>query len=227
MPDTAGSRPGTDARPNPAARPNTYGSFWKAHDGGLPWYTWMYESRLDQHQAFARWLEAADAISPVRSVVEFGCGLAVGYAELFADREFVGIDIAEQCVDWCLANRAHPGHDYWSGDFIRNDWPRQFDLVLSQGTIDNTYDMDEFLRSAVAASRQWLYVTAYRGYFPALREHEYSWSAEHGCYYNNLSPARAYRTLRDAGCTDVAIVPSHTGREIPFETVIVARVADA
>jgi hypothetical protein len=209
-----------------AARPDTYGSFWKRHEGGLPWYTWMYESRRDQHELFSRWLQAVDGIRPVRSVVEFGCGLAVGYAELFVDRDYVGIDIAEQCVEWCRENRPNPRHEYWEGDFIRSEWPRRFDLVLSQGTIDNTYDMDAFLRSAAAASGQWIYVTAYRGFFPALREHEYTWSPEHGCYYNNLSPSRACETLRAAGCTDVAVLPSHTGRtEIPFETLIVARVA--
>jgi hypothetical protein len=213
--------------PETATRPETYGSFWKRHDGGLPWYTWMYESRLDQHRAFAEWLRAADVIAPVGSVVEFGCGLAVGYAELFAERDYVGIDIAEQCVEWCRTNRDNPRHEYWTGDFIRPEWPRRFDLVLSQGTIDNTYDMDAFLRSAAAASRGWLYITAYRGFFAALQEHEYQWSADHGCYYNNLSPSRAYRTLRDSGCIDVAVLPSRTGRdEIPYETVIVARVPE-
>lgn len=208
-------------------RPTTYGSFWKSHDGGLPWYTWMYESRRDQHETFGRWLQSVDRLARVDSIVEFGCGLAVGYAELFADRDYVGIDIAEQCVEWCRTNRRHPGHEYWAGDFIRADWPRRFDLVLSQGTIDNTYDMDAFLCSAAAASRRWLYVTAYRGFFPELSEHEYRWSAEHGCYYNNLSPARAYRTLSELGCTDVAVMPSRTGRnEIPYETMIVARVPE-
>jgi SAM-dependent methyltransferase len=209
-------------------RPGTYGSFWKRHDGGLPWYTWMYESRIDQHEAFRLWLEAIDAIRPVQSVAEFGCGLAVGYAELFAEREYVGIDIAESSVEWCRANRPNPRHEYWAGDFIRSEWPRQFDLVLSQGTIDNTYDMDEFLRSAAAASRQWLYITAYRGFFPSLLEHQYEWSADHGCCYNNISPSRAYRTLREFGCRDVAVMPSRTGRAaIPFETLIVARVPGA
>jgi hypothetical protein len=211
-----------------AGRPDTYGTFWQRHDGGLPWYTAMYESRLDQHQVFAHWLEAVERLAPVRSVAEFGCGLAVGYADAFSDRDYVGIDIAEQCIEWCRANRRNPRHEYWAADFIQSEWPRRFDLVLSQGTIDNTYDMDAFLRSAVAASRQWLYITAYRGFFASLPEHEYQWSPEHGCYYNNLSPSRAHRTLRAAGCTDVAVVPSHTGRAaIPFETLIVARVPDA
>ena len=205
-------------------RPEAYASFWKQHDGGLPWYTWMYDSRRDQHEAFERWLDAVERIGAVRSVVEFGCGMAVGYADLFADREYVGIDIAEQCVHWCKSQRHNPRHDYWAGDFIRSDWPRRFDLVLSQGTIDNTYDMDAFLKSAAAASSGWIYITAYRGFFPRLLDHQYEWSPDHGCYYNNLSPARAYATLRASGCTDVAILPSRTGRtEIPFETLIVAR----
>ena len=144
------------------------------------------------------------------------------------DREYVGIDIAEQCVAWCRANRPRPRHEYWAGDFIQTKWPRRFDLVFSQGTIDTTYDMDAFLRSAAAASQRWLYITAYRGFFPGLTEHRYSWSPEHGCFYNDLSPLQAYRTLQQAGCRDIAIVPSHTGRaDIPFETLIVARVADA
>lgn len=207
------------------ARPDGYGTVWQRHTGGLDWYTWMYEGRKEQHLAFQAWVRAMSRLEPIDTVLELGCGLAVGYSEFFADRRYVGADISAKEIAWCRQHRANPRHDYVSCDFIEHTFDERFDLVFSQGTIDNTYDMDAFLRAAVRASRKWVYITAYRGYFPELDEHVYRWSEAEGCYYNDLSPSAAWRCLADAGCRDVAIVPSGTGRaDIPFETLIVARV---
>jgi SAM-dependent methyltransferase len=184
----------------------------------------MYQGRLEQHQALEAWFRAASRIDPIRSVAEFGCGLAVGYSDFFRDVRYVGLDISEKEIAWCREHRKNPRHDYLACDFIDARLEEKFDLVFSQGTIDNTYDMDAFLRSAARAARRWVYVTAYRGFFPELDEHVYRWSDKDGCYYNDISPARAWRTLADAGCRCVAVVPSPTGRsDIPFETLILAR----
>lgn len=206
-------------------RPENYGSVWQRHTGGLDWYTWMYEGRKDQHQAFQAWVQAMSRVEPIDSVLEFGCGLAVGYGEFFEGRRYVGADLSAKEIAWCRENRARPRHDFVECDFITHDFGERFDLVFSQGTIDNTYDMDAFLRAAARASRRWVYVTAYRGYFAGLDAHRYDASEAEGCYYNDLSPSAAFRCLEAAGCRDVAVVPSGTGRpDIPFETLVVARV---
>lgn len=206
-------------------KPPSYGAFWKENTGGLEWYTWMYNSRLDQHLAFQSWFNFISRLEPVTSVLELGCGLAVGYAEFFEDIHYVGTDISEKEIAWCKNNRTNPKHEYIACDFIKNDFRKVFDVVFSQGTIDNTYDMDGFIEAAVAASKRWIYLTAYRGFFPHLTEHQYSWNEDHGCYYNDISPIKAYQVLQSCGCTDIAVIPSYTGREnVKCETLLIARV---
>jgi hypothetical protein len=184
----------------------------------------MYEGRIRSHEAFREWFRFVDALDPIRSVLEFGCGMAVGYADFFHDRRYVGADLVEASIDWCRAQRRNPRHEYRCCDFISAPPTGEFDLVFSQGTIDNTYDMDAFLAAGLQRTRRWLYVTAYRGFFPTLPEHVYTWHEEHGCYYNDISPVRAYGTLKGLGCIDVSVLPFYTGRDdIPVETLIVAK----
>jgi SAM-dependent methyltransferase len=208
------------------APPPRFGAFWKEHDGGLDWYTSMFEGRIDQHLVFQRWFDFVNRFEPISSVLELGCGLGVGYADFFKDFRYVGVDLADQLIDWCRENRRNPKHEYWKCDFITEQFEERFDLVFSQGTIDNTYDMDAFLRATVGASKNWIYITAYRGFFSELSEHEYEWCEDQGVYYNNISPHKVYQTLKQCGCRNIMILPSYTGREeLPFETVIVARVS--
>ncbi len=206
-------------------KPSTYGAFWKEHDGGLEWYTWMYNSRIDQHECLQQWFRYVNNSEPVRSVLDFGCGFAVGYADFFKDIRYVGADLAETAIAWCKKNRLNEKHDYVAIDFMTEKFDEKFDLVFSQGTIDNTYDIDGFIKAAIAASQRWIFITAYRGFFPDLQEHRYSWNDQHGCYYNDISPYQVYELLKAEGCSDITIAPSHTGRpDIPFETLIIARV---
>jgi len=206
--------------------PKNYGTFWKSHQGDLEWYTWMYKTRIEQHQCFHNWFKLINQLQTVGSVLELGCGYGVGHAEFFKDLRFVGADLSDKAITWCKANRVNPSHDYLVCDFIQENFREKFDLVFSQGTIDNTYDMDRFLKAAVGASKQWIYVTAYRGFFPELAKHRYSWNEEHGCFYNDLSPLNAFETLLECGCHNIAVLPAFTGRtDIPFETLVIARAA--
>jgi Methyltransferase domain len=205
-----------------------YGRCWKASTANLSWYTWMYGTRIQQHHAFQIWFRSIHQTEKIASVLEFGCGMAVGYADFFSEHRYTGVDLGPEQVRWCQENRVNPKHDYLSCDFIRELFSERYDLVFSQGTIDNTYDMDEFLRAAVRASRRWVFITAYRGFFPDLTEHRIEWRPSDGCYYNDLSVARATSVLRDAGCAEVAILPASTGnKDIPYETLILARVGEA
>ena len=98
-------------------------------------------------------------------------------------------------------------------------------MVFSQGTIDNTYDIDAFLKAMVNFSKKWIYITAYRGFFVDLDQHSYTYSKDQGVYYNDISPYATFATLKNLGCKNINIFPSPTHyEEIPFETVITAQV---
>ncbi|MBN1942503.1 MAG: methyltransferase domain-containing protein [Phycisphaerae bacterium] len=214
-----------DALQNAAGEEGRFGAFWRAHDGGEPWYRWMYEHRKAQHKAFEEWFRCVAQRESLESVADFGCGAAIGYTDFFASIRYVGMDLAESIIHWCRNTYSNPRHEFRAVDFIRRPPQKEFDLVMSQGTIDNVYDMDAFLNAAVQAAKKWIYITAYRGYFGDLSEHVYRHNEEQGVYYNDISPAAAYNTLKQAGCRDISIHPSPTGREdIPFETVIIAHV---
>lgn len=203
--------------------PEGYGNWWRNHDGGLEWYTWMFEGREPVHRDLIEWAKAPE--QGIESVVDFGCGLEVGYCDAFEDIRYVGIDISHHNVQWCRDNRPNPKHTHWCSDFVAEPLPEKFDLVFSSGTIDNTYDIDACLRAMVRASKRWVHVTCYRGWFPELTEHRYTYAPQHDCFYNDLSPRRAAQTLREAGCTEVRIDKVRSGKDdIPFETRIIARV---
>jgi hypothetical protein len=207
--------------------PEHFGTFWKEHEGGKEYYEWMYEYRKHCHEAFRLWFKAMDKMEPFKSVIEFGCGYAIGYSEFFADIRYVGVDLAEKAIDWCKANLNNPLHEYLVADFIKEEFNEEFDLVFSHATIDNNYDMDRYLKSAVSASSRWIWITAYRSFSPDLLEHRYTFAEDQGVYYNDISPTRAYRTLVDCGCRNVSLLPYYTGREdIPYETLIIARTDD-
>ena len=79
----------------------------------------------------------------------------------------------------------------------------------------------------VRNSKKWIYLTCYRGWFPELEEHKYYWNEEHGCYYNDISPRQLRHTLKSIGCKDIIICPLEMERkDIPYETLIIARVPD-
>ena len=204
---------------------HNFGEFWKTHDGGHEWYKWMYNYRILQHQTFQKWFQFIHRMELIESIADFGCGMGVGYVDFFENFRFVGFDLAPQVIDWCKKNYRNPKHEFRILEFIKNPPEKEFDLVYSQGTIDNAYDMNAFLRSAVKASRKWIYITAYRGFFPELETHRYEFNPEQGVYYNDISPLEAYSTLNKQGCGNISIFPSRTAYEdITHETVIIAHI---
>ncbi len=211
-------------------RPKRYGDWWSHHEGGLDWYTWMYESRKHMHEDLLRWIAQRDAQGDdIGSVLDLGCGLGVGYAEALAAKRYVGVDLSPRNVEWCQHHRSNPRHAYRCADFVTEVQKETFDLVFSSGTLDNCYDIDAALRSMVRQSRKWLYLTCYRGWFGNLREHRYQWSDEHTCFYNDASPDRIRDVLQEERCRDISIEPVAAGpdaRDIPFETRVIARVPD-
>ncbi len=185
----------------------------------------MYDYRILQHQAFQKWFCFINKLEPVTSVLDIGCGMGVGYVDFFKDINFVGIDLAPQVIKWCKKKYNNPKHDFICAEITKSPQEKKFDLVFSQGTIDNTYDIDAFLKAVVNLSKNWIYITAYRGYFVDLDQHSYTYNKEQGVYYNDISPYATFATLKNLGCKNINIFPSPTRYdEIPFETVITAQV---
>lgn len=193
-----------------------YGKFWQEADRGF--YLKIHLERMRQHTRFCRWFKKTFLPSEhLPLVCEIGCGYGVFYPEWFESMGMIytGVDLSQKAIEYCQAN--HPGEFYCADVTLWN--PRQplFDLVFSQGTIDNTPEMDRFLRTHARLSRQWIYVTAYRGFFPKLKKHTYTYNKQHQCWYNDISPSQARQALVDEGFTDIGTWP------LDGETVIIAR----
>jgi hypothetical protein len=209
-------------------RPAGYGACWDAHAADVAWYEWMHDSRRRMHEEAVDWIRQFDATdAPITSVADFGCGLGVGYCDALADRRYAGFDLVPSTIEWCRAHRDNEKHSYEHLDFIAERPRERYDVVMSSGTIDNGYDVEAFLDAMIHASRRWIYLTCYRGWFPDYAEHRYQWSDDDRCYYTDISPRRIQEHLRARGCEDVRVEPRATGRaDIPLETRIIARVPE-
>lgn len=209
-------------------RPADYGRFWAQRKPDPGWYEWMYNGRRRMHEDLLEWITARDRQGDaISSVMDFGCGVGVGYADALAAKRYIGVDISPVNIDWCREHRSNSNHRYVCVDFITGDAGESADLVFSSGTIDNAYDIDAYLAAMVRHSRKWISLTCYRGWFPHLAEHRYSYNREHGCFYSDISVRRMVETLESLGCRDIAARPAPTGdRDIPFEALITARVPE-
>jgi SAM-dependent methyltransferase len=209
-------------------KPAGYGKHWDAQGGDYKWYEWMHQHRAAIHQDFFDWVAQRDrAGDAIQSIADFGCGLGIGYAEHFAAKRYLGIDLSAKNIDWCRTQRSNPLHRYESFDFLETPLSTPVDVATSSGTIDNCYDVEAFLDAVLQSARKWIYLTCYRGWFPELAEHKYRWDPAHGCFYNDISPQRVREFLRGRGCTNILVEPLRSGKPaIPYETRIVARVSD-
>lgn len=100
---------------------------------------------------------------------------------------------------------------------------QEADLVLSLAAIDNAPDPDAFLQAAARAATRALFVTTWRGYAPALRQHRIATDLQLGATFNDLSPAALVARLRELGFATAVAVPYATGREdTATETALLA-----
>ena len=71
-------------------------------------------------------------------------------------------------------------------------------------------------------SKKYVYITAYRGWFPKLKKHQYSWSDDRKCYYNNLSIREISKLLKKIKNIKFFIDPLNTiKKDITKETKII------
>jgi len=204
-----------------------YGDFWRSKAADEEWFTWMYKSRISAHrdlEAFVR--QCNEGGEGLKKVAEVGPGIGIGYRDLFKDVEYHGFEVTKSCVDWFNESNENPRHAFHHADVLEKDvTPLKlcYDLVFSQGTIDNTYDVDRYLLRMCEMSKRWVYVTCYRGWFPYLDEHRYRYDKAQGCFYNDISPSRLKKSLIESGISENSIWIEPLRNEdgaVPFQTRI-------
>jgi len=198
-----------------------FGEYWKEKTD-LEFYRYIYEDRLPQHKAFMNLIK--EKWEDIESVCEVGCGRGIGYADFFKDKQYTGIDISADNIEWCQKNCNNPRHKWILADFIKNPPEEKFDLIFCQGTIENVYDMDALVEKMSDCCKKFLYITAFKGYFSKLKEHVYEWNPVCKCFENKLSPLCVKALLVQMGFSDISILPQKTKKQdIKFETVIFAK----
>ena len=73
--------------------------------------------------------------------------------------------------------------------------------MFSHAVVDHVYDMDAFVLKIAELTKQFAYITAYRGYFPDLDKHDMKWRDDDNCYYNKISLKQIEKLLLDNGIT--------------------------
>ena len=121
------------------------------------------------------------------TILEVGCGAGyypINLKELFVGKEYVGIDISETAIEFC---KSRSPFNFICTDFLKKNIDRKFDLIFSHALIDHVYDIDLFIEKIIKSSNRFVYVTAYRGYFPDLEKHVMRRNNLEGTYYNDVS----------------------------------------
>ena len=125
----------------------------------------MYTNRPLLHENFKDYIKNKNDI---KTVLEVGCGTGVypiKFKELFSNMEYEGIDFAGPAIEYCKNNSEF---NFMSGDFIKMNLGKKYDLVFSHAVIDHVYDIPAFLSKIVQACKKYAYVSAFKGFFPEL-----------------------------------------------------------
>jgi len=204
-------------------KPATYGRWWNENEHGPKWYRGLHMARVLAHNHFIRWAQDGKAL---RDVLEIGCGRAAVYPDIFSSVRYFGVDISRKEIDWSRAHDERAWHKYECVNAtVARFPPSSFDIVFAHAVIDHVPSASELLKTCVQASRQWIYLSAYRGWFPDLEEHNYQWDGDVTCYYNDLSPSKIRRTLEELGCVGIDVSPVTVNNgAIEREMAIIARV---
>jgi len=178
----------------------SYGRTWQEREGPeqSAWYDKMHNSHEIQHQDFINYLKS----KKIKQILEIGCGTGVypiKLKELFSEIEYTGTDISETAIKQCKQNSSF---EFIAGDFLKLNFTKKFDLVFSHAVVDHVYDMDAFVLKIVELTKQFAYITAYRGYFPELKKHKMNWNNDDGSYYNNFSIIQIKEKFNEIGLKD-------------------------
>lgn len=204
-------------------QPKNFGEGWIKQKGAdNEWFELMYQNRKYAHDDLIDFVREHN--DEIESIADFGCGTAVGYSDAFKDKQFIGIDISEENIKWCMEHRKYPKHMYICQDFIRDSLNTKVDLVFSSGTIDNSYDVKAYLKSMITSSKKYISFTLYRGWFPSLDTIRYHYNPD-GYFYNDIGMSVIKKYLHELGCKEITITPLETGKDDTiYETKVVAHV---
>ena len=200
-----------------------YGKIWqeKLGDEQIQWYEGMHKSCLKMHDDFKEFLREKRP----SSILEIGCGAGyypINLKDLFIDKEYVGIDISETAIEFC---KSRSSFNFICTDFLKKNIDRKFDLIFSHALIDHVYDIDLFIEKIIKSSNRFVYVTAYRGYFPDLEKHVMRRNNLEGTYYNDVSIKQLTKKFMDMGLQKheysfSSIKVDNVGRDDDWQTII-------
>ncbi len=200
-----------------------YGKIWqeKLGDEQIQWYEGMHKSCLKMHDDFKEFLREKRP----SSILEIGCGAGyypINLKDLFIDKEYVGIDISETAIEFC---KSRSPFNFICTDFLKKNIDRKFDLIFSHALIDHVYDIDLFIEKIIKSSNRFVYVTAYRGYFPDLEKHVMRRNNLEGTYYNDVSIKQLTKKFMDMGLQKheysfSSIKVDNVGRDDDRQTII-------
>ena len=200
-----------------------YGKIWqeKFGDEQAQWYEKMHNCCIKMHNDFKKFLTEKS----LSTVLEVGCGS--GYyprnlKELFTNIEYTGIDISETAIKFCESKSPF---NFLCIDFLKNNLNKKFDLVFSHALIDHVYDVDLFIEKIIQSSKRFVYVTAYRGYFPDLERHVIRRNNLEGSYYNDVSIKQLSKKFVDMGLKEQeysfsSIKVDSVGQDDDWQTII-------
>ena len=200
-----------------------YGKIWqeKLGDEQIQWYEGMHKSCLKMHDDFKEFLREKRP----SSILEIGCGAGyypINLKDLFIDKEYVGIDISETAIEFC---KSRSPFNFICTDFLKKNIDRKFDLIFSHALIDHVYDIDLFIEKIIKSCNRFVYVTAYRGYFPDLEKHVMRRNNLEGTYYNDVSIKQLTKKFMDMGLQKheysfSSIKVDNVGRDDDWQTII-------
>lgn len=187
-----------------------YGKRWP--EKTPEWYKKIHDANFLVHADFKDFLLSK---KDIKNVLEIGCGKGVYPIfnhDLFDGMKYTGIDISDSAIDYCKQNSSF---EFFCGDFIKMDFTKKFDLVFSHAVIDHVYDIESFLRKIIEISNKYVYVNAYRGYFPNLANHKMKFDGYEGCYFNDLSVKKLNELLLNLGYdkNQFSISPQKSGQK--------------
>ncbi len=171
-----------------------YGKLWNQDNSD--WYQKIHDSNYLIHENFKKYLVSK---SDVESVLEVGCGSGIypiKNRNLFDGKNYTGLDISSEAIHLCKQNS---NFEFICGDIIKMNSKKKYDLVFSHAVVDHVYDIDTFVTKLLDATKKYLYLNSYRGYFPDLKRHKQNWFENEGIYYNDISVPQIKKLLLNYG----------------------------
>lgn len=198
------------SRENLRLKPASFGEVWEKSSVNDDWFQWMHSSRIESHDAFTQWVN--EKRHEVTSVLEVGSGTGVFYPEFFQSLQvpYIGLDVSARVIQQAKAKfKEFPEVDFLNRDVCDFDSGEQFDLVFSQGTFDNHWDINRSVLECIRLARKFVYIVFYRQE-TASPQHAYEWREAEGCFYNDVSAVEV-----------VELITSQTGLRWDLQRVLV------